>query len=85
MRLFALKGTERLGQAVAEAIAIGLDPHEERDFQDGEHKARPLVGVRGKDVYILHSLAGETGVSVNDKLVKLLLSSQPAARTARRG
>lgn len=73
MRLFALKGTERLGRAVAEAMNIGLDPHEERDFQDGEHKARPLVSVRGKDVYILHSLAGETGASANDKLVKLLL------------
>jgi len=72
MRLFALSGTDRLGSAVAEAMGIGLDPHEERDFEDGEHKARPLISVRGEDVYILHSLAGEPGASNNDKLVKLL-------------
>ena len=35
-----------------------LDPHEERDFEDGEHKARPLVSVRGRDVYVLHALGG---------------------------
>jgi ribose-phosphate pyrophosphokinase len=73
MRLFALKGTERLGGAVAQALGFGLDPHEERDFEDGEHKARPLVSVRGEDVYVLHSLAGGPGASANDRLVKLLL------------
>jgi ribose-phosphate pyrophosphokinase len=73
MRLFALKGTERLGGAVAHALGAGPDPHEERDFEDGEHKARPLVSVRGEDVYVLHSLAGEPGASANDKLMKLLL------------
>ena len=73
MRLFALKGTDRLGGAVAEALGTEPDPHEERDFEDGEHKARPLVSVRGKDVYVLHGLAGEAGTSANDKLVKLLL------------
>jgi ribose-phosphate pyrophosphokinase len=72
MRLFALNGTDRLGGAVAAALGAGLDPHEERDFEDGEHKARPLVTVRGEDVYVLHSLAGEPGASANDKLVRLL-------------
>lgn len=73
MRFFALKGSDLLGSAIATAMGVALDPHEERDFEDGEHKARPLVSVRGEDVYILHSLAGESGASANDKLVKLLL------------
>lgn len=72
MRLFALKGSEDLGAAVAHALWTELDPHEERDFEDGEHKARPLVSVRGEDVYVLHSLAGSAGSSANDKLCKLL-------------
>ncbi|RTM11085.1 MAG: ribose-phosphate pyrophosphokinase [Hyphomicrobiales bacterium] len=72
MRLFALRETNRLGGHVAKALDVDLDPHEERDFEDGEHKARPLVSVRGQDVYVLHSLAGEQGVSANDKLLKLL-------------
>ena len=43
MRLFALDGSEALGTATARALKKRLDPHEERDFEDGEHKARPLV------------------------------------------
>ncbi|MDX8479551.1 ribose-phosphate pyrophosphokinase [Mesorhizobium sp. VK24D] len=72
MRLFALKETGRLGRDVAQALGVDLDPHEERDFEDGEHKARPLASVRGEDVFVLHSLAGERGASANDKLLKLL-------------
>lgn len=72
MRLFALRETERLGAAVAQALGVSLDPHEERDFEDGEHKARPLVSVRGEDVYVVHNLAGGLGSSPNDKLLKLL-------------
>jgi len=72
MRLFALKGSEELGAAAARALAIELDPHEERAFEDGEHKARPLVSVRGKDVYVLHSLAGSGDMSANDRLCRLL-------------
>jgi len=72
MRLFALNGSEALGTATARALKKRLDPHEERDFEDGEHKARPLVSVRGEDVYVLHSLAGEGVSSANDRLCKLL-------------
>lgn len=72
MRIFALKGSEQLGDAVARSLWTEVELHEERDFEDGEHKARPLVGVRGEDVYIVHSLAGDGSASANDKLVKLL-------------
>ncbi|RWB73025.1 MAG: ribose-phosphate pyrophosphokinase [Mesorhizobium sp.] len=72
MRFFALKGTDQLGGAVAQVLGVDLDSHEEREFEDGEHKARPLVSVCGEDVYILHSLAGEPGASPNDKLLRLL-------------
>lgn len=72
MRFFALNGSEEIGGAVARALSIKLDPHEERDFEDGEHKTRPLVSVRGADVYVLHSLGSAGGASVNDRLCKLL-------------
>jgi ribose-phosphate pyrophosphokinase len=72
MRLFALEGATSLGGAVAGLLDRPLDPHEERDFEDGEHKARPLVSVRGEDVFVLASLAGGGGASANDRLVKLL-------------
>lgn len=57
---------------MARALGTTLADHEEREFEDGEHKARPLVNVRGRDVFVVHSLYGEAGASVNDKLCRLL-------------
>lgn len=70
--LFALGGSERLGSAVAAAAGIELAALEEREFERGEHKARPLVGVRSRDVAILHGVHGDlAGPSVNDRLMRL--------------
>lgn len=71
--VFALNATAELGERVAEALGSRLAPHEEREFEDGEHKSRPLESVRGADVYVVQSLHGVGGQSVNDKLVRLLL------------
>jgi ribose-phosphate pyrophosphokinase len=72
MRLFALEGAAALGGAVAGALDHPLDLHEERTFEDGEHKARPLVSVRGEEVFVLAGLAGDGGSSPNDRLIRLL-------------
>jgi len=72
LRLFALNASRDLGERVARALGLPLAPHEEREFEDGEHKARPLESVRGRDVYVLVSLYGDLRQSVNDKLVRLL-------------
>lgn len=72
MRVFALDGTAELGAAVAAKMGRALDPHEEREFEEGEHKARPLVSVRGLDVFVIHSLAGSGAGTVNDRLCRLL-------------
>jgi ribose-phosphate pyrophosphokinase len=72
LRLFALEGSDDLGRAVAECLGYPLNSHEERDFEDGEHKVRPLDAVRGADVYVIHSLHGSPSQSANDKLCRLL-------------
>ena len=77
MHLFALDASRDFGERVAGALGIALAPHEERAFEDGEHKARPLVGVRGSDVFVLQSLHGgpaREGLaqSPDDKLCRLL-------------
>jgi ribose-phosphate pyrophosphokinase len=72
MLLFACNGSREFGARVAGVLGVALSAHEERDFEDGEHKTRPLVSVRGKDVYVLHSLHGGPTESANDKLCKLL-------------
>lgn len=71
-RLFALKATEALGKAVAQSLAQPIAAHEERDFEDGEHKTRPLDAVRNTDVYVVQSLHGGPTESANDKLCRLL-------------
>jgi ribose-phosphate pyrophosphokinase len=70
--IFCLAATAKLGAGVAAALGQPLAKHEERDFEDGEHKARPLDPVRGADVYVIHSLHGEPTNSANDKLCRLL-------------
>mgnify|MGYP001222473607 CR=1 FL=1 len=72
MRLFALAGTDALGRSIADRLGQPLARHEERDFEDGEHKARPLDAVAGADVYVVHSLHGGPTQSANDKLCRLL-------------
>ncbi len=70
--VFALAATAELGAAVATALGAPLAAHEEREFEDGEHKARPLDPVQGADVYVLQSLHGGPTQSANDKLCRLL-------------
>ena len=72
LRLFALAASAELGAAVAAALAQPLATHEEREFEDGEHKARPLDAVNGADVYVIQSLHGGPEQSANDKLCRLL-------------
>jgi len=70
--LFALEASRPLGEAVAARLGLAPAAHEERSFEDGEHKTRPLTSVRGRDVYVVQSLHGGDGGSVNDRLIRLL-------------
>jgi len=70
--LFALEGSQEFGHAVASQLGISLAAQEDRNFDDGELKSRPLESVRGRHVYVLHTLFGEEALSVNDKLMRLL-------------
>lgn len=72
LSFFALQGSRALAEQVAGRLEVALAPHEERNFEDGEHKTRPLQDVRGYDVFVLHSLHGDAQESGNDKLCRLL-------------
>jgi len=72
MHLFALGDSHEFGRRVAAALGVALAAHEERSFEDGEQKARPLINVRGGDAYVLHSLHGGPRESPHDKLCRLL-------------
>lgn len=72
LMLFALNTSRSFGEQVSQHLGIALSPHEEREFEDGEHKARPLVSVRGRDVFVVQSLYADPLQSGNDKLCRLL-------------
>jgi len=72
LRLFALNATTELGGSIAKCLGMPLCAHEEREFEDGEHKARPLDPVGNADVYVVQSLHGGPEASANDKLCRLL-------------
>jgi ribose-phosphate pyrophosphokinase len=75
LQVFALGASRRFGEKIADLLKLPLAAHEEREFEDGEHKARPLESVRGGDVYVIHSLYGDPQQTANDKLVRLLFFS----------
>ena len=70
--LFALHGSRALGERIAERLEIPLSRHEEREFEDGEHKIRPLQRVAGHHVFVLQALHGDAAASPNDRLCRLL-------------
>ena len=72
LSVFALNSSREFGEKVCAHLRTPLSAHEEREFEDGEHKARPLVNVRGRDVFVIQSLYGDSQQSVNDKLCRFL-------------
>lgn len=70
--LFCFATSRPFGEAVAQRLGCALGALEERIFEGGEHKTRPLVEVGDRDVFVVQSLDGEPGQSCNDKLVRLL-------------
>lgn len=72
LMLFALESSREFGEQVSRHLGIALSPHEEREFEDNEHKTRPLISVRGKDVFVIESLHADHRHSVADKLCRLL-------------
>jgi len=71
-QLFAPTESAAYGGRVAARLGLTLSAHEERAFEGGEYKLRPLVNVRGRAVYVIQALNGDERYSANDKLCRLL-------------
>jgi ribose-phosphate pyrophosphokinase len=72
MAIFAPSATRTLGAAVARALGCELAALEQRRFDGGEFKIRPLESVRARRVFIVQSLHGDATGSACDKLCELL-------------
>lgn len=72
MQIFCLSESKDIGLQVAEKSGIQLSPLEERSFEDREFKVRPLEEVRGKDIYIIQSLYGDSKLTPQDKFCRFM-------------
>jgi ribose-phosphate pyrophosphokinase len=72
LQIFALGATANFAEGVAQELGTPLARLEERTFEDGEYKVRPLEAVAGSDVYVLQDLSAGPTHSADDKLNRLL-------------
>lgn len=70
--IFSLDADRGFAETVAAQLGVSLAVHEEREFDDGEHKIRPLENVRNRDLYLVQSLYSDDRHNVNDRLIRLL-------------
>lgn len=70
--VFSLESGRALLDRVCAKLGVAPGTHEERNFEDGEHKIRPLETVRGRDVYVVESLYSHDHLPVDEKVLRLL-------------
>lgn len=70
--LLALSESRSLAAAIAHDAGVALAALEERRFEDGEFKLRPLQSVRGRSAYVLQALAATPDVPLCERLVRFL-------------
>ncbi len=70
--LFALREGHDLASSIGRHADLPLAPLEERTFEGGEFKLRPLQSVRERTAFVLQCLAGTAQTPVSERLLKLL-------------
>jgi ribose-phosphate pyrophosphokinase len=70
--IFAPSESHALGLAASERSGIPLAALEERDYNGGEFKLRPLQSVRDRTVFVVQSLAETSKAPIAHRLVRLL-------------
>lgn len=73
MLIFSLDADSDFACNLAAELDEPISPHEDRGFEDEEHKWRPLVDPGGESVYVVASLHGGPEHSPHDKLCRLLM------------
>jgi ribose-phosphate pyrophosphokinase len=69
---FALSESRELAARTAQEAGCELTPLEERRFEGGEFKLRPLETVRGRSAFVFQSLAGTQDAATSERFVRLL-------------
>lgn len=70
--LFTLTESHDLGEAISRESGIALAPLEERAFEQGEFKLRPMVSVRERTAWVVQSLCGSDEAPTAQRFIRLL-------------
>lgn len=70
--LFALHESQHFAARVAQHLGLSLSAVGEHTYEDGEYKCHPQESVAGRLVVLFAGLYPECGLSVHDKLCRLL-------------
>jgi ribose-phosphate pyrophosphokinase len=70
--LFALRESRALAFDIGRATGVALAPLEERSFEGGEFKLRPLTAVRARTVFVVQSLVESVDAPLAQRVVRLL-------------
>jgi ribose-phosphate pyrophosphokinase len=70
--LFTPSESRDLGAAISHESGIALAPMEERTFEQGEFKLRPLVSVRERTAWVVQSLCGSDEAPTAQRFIRLL-------------
>lgn len=70
--LFCLSESRDLGEAISRESGIALAALEERSFEQGEFKLRPLVSVRERTAWVVQSLCGSDQAPTAQRFIRLL-------------
>lgn len=81
MAVFSGSANPKLAENIARELGVELGNVKLEKFSNGEIYARYLESVRGADVFIIQSVAGE---NVNDALMELLIMADAAKRASAR-
>ncbi len=74
--VIGLSESQPLAQAIAQHAGLPLLPIEERAFEGGEFKLRPLESVRGRTLFVVQSLAATEDAPTPLRLLRLLFLLQ---------
>ncbi|MDR0346777.1 MAG: ribose-phosphate diphosphokinase, partial [Coriobacteriales bacterium] len=80
LRLYSGRSNPELAQKIADNMKVELGSLKLTTFKNGEVYARYLESVRGCDVFLIQSVAG----NVNDALMELLIMADAAKRASAR-
>ena len=81
MRVYSGSSNRPLAQKIADILGVELSGLALEQFANGEIYARYEETVRGADVFLIQSIAGE---NVNDMLMEVLVAADAAKRASAR-